>query len=88
MKSTELIKELQDCMRADGPFGDDEEAQEYITQYLDDQLIYTSDIIDLAQEYGAIDDGELIGRFYDDLTNDIYTSVDINDYTTPDEEDD
>ena len=86
MKSTELIKELQDCMAADGPFGDDEEAQEYITQYLDDQLIYTSDIIDLAQEYGAIDDGELIGRFYDDLSNDIYNTVDTSEYITLDDE--
>lgn len=46
-----------------------------IAETIDSQLIYSSDILDLANYYGVLDDSELIDKFIDDLYNDIYSGV-------------
>ena len=42
-----------------------------VWETIDEGLIYSRDIWSLAEHYGVIDDGELIGRFYDNLYSDI-----------------
>lgn len=53
---------------------------------IDDGLIYSRDIWDLAEHYGVIDDIELIDKYYDYLYEDIYNKlaeVDLEEcYTT------
>lgn len=61
-----------DSMYTDGNYGDLEDC---VSQALDDGLIYSKDIWDLAEHYGVIDDSELIERFYEDLWNDVYSEV-------------
>lgn len=51
------------------------EVDDAISNAINDGLIYTKDIIDLAEHYGVIDSGELIERFVDDLYNDIYSKI-------------
>lgn len=46
-----------------------------IAETIDSQLIYSSDILDLANYYGVLDDSELIDKFIEDLYNDIYAGV-------------
>lgn len=46
-----------------------------IAETIDSQLIYSSDILDLANYYGVLDDSELIDKFIDSLYSDIYSGV-------------
>ena len=69
----DVIDDLVD--RAMGYVHDDYSAEDAIHQAIDDGLIYTRDIIDLAEHYGVIDTNELFDRFYEDLFNDMYTDV-------------
>ena len=69
----DVIDDLVD--RAMGYVRDDYSAEDAIHQAIDDGLIYTKDIIDLAEHYGVIDTNELFDRFYEDLFNDMYTNV-------------
>lgn len=69
----DVIDDLVD--RAMGYVHDDYSAEDAIHQAIDDGLIYTRDIIDLAEHYGVIDTSELFDRFYEDLFNDMYTEV-------------
>lgn len=69
----DVIDDLVD--RAMGYVHDDYSAEDAIHQAIDDGLIYTRDIIDLAEHYGVIDTSELFNNFYEDLFNDMYTEV-------------
>lgn len=70
----DVIDDLVD--RAKGYItGEDYSIESAIETAIDDGLIYTKDIIDLAEHYGYIDDSELIQKFYDDLYNDMYNEL-------------
>lgn len=73
-----------DSLYTDGNYGDLEDC---VSQALDDGLIYSKDIWDLADHYGVIDDSELIDRFYEELWNDVYDEV-YQTHLTDDEEED
>ena len=64
--------------RAKSYVDDGYDLDDAINTAIDDGLIYTSDVLDLAQKYGVVNDSELIGLFYDDLYNDMYG--DLEDY--------
>ena len=51
------------------------DVDECIRQAIDDGLIYSKDVWDLAEHYGVVEDSELIERYYEDLYNDIYARV-------------
>lgn len=72
-KGEDIINDLID--RAKSWIDDGYDTDDAVRQAIDDGLIYGRDIIDLAEHYGVIDDGELIERFYDDLFNDMYGEV-------------
>lgn len=65
---------LQDLIdRAKIKYDDDntKDIDDIVWETIDEGLIYSRDIWNLAEHYGVIDDGELIGRFYDNLYSDI-----------------
>ena len=65
---------LQDLIdRAKIKYNDDntKDIDDIVWETIDEGLIYSRDIWNLAEHYGVIDDGELIERFYDDLYSDI-----------------
>ena len=65
---------LQDLIdRAKIKYNDDntKDIDDIVWETIDEGLIYSRDIWNLAEHYGVIDDGELIGRFYDNLYSDI-----------------
>lgn len=72
-KGEDIINDLID--RAKSWIDDGYDTDDAVRQAIDDGLIYGRDVIDLAEHYGVIDDGELIERFYDDLFNDMYGEV-------------
>jgi hypothetical protein len=65
----DIIDDLVD--RAKGWISDGYSVGDAIERSIDDGLIYTRDIIDLADHYGYIDDAELIDKFYGDLKADM-----------------
>ena len=67
----DLAERAQDMIN-DGGYGD---VSDCISQAIDDGLIYSDDIIELAKHYGVLDDGELISSYYDDLFDDVYALV-------------
>lgn len=86
-KGEDVISDLvdrADSMYTDGNYGDLEDC---VSQALDDGLIYSKDIWDLAEHYGVIDDSELIDRFYEELWNDVYDEV-YQTHLTDDEDED
>jgi len=44
---------------------------------IDQQLIYTSDIIALLEHYGSIDDSTIIESYYDELFSDVLNGLDV-----------
>lgn len=76
-KGDDIIADL--VARAQGYIDDGVDVEESIESAIDDGLIYISDIIDLADHYGVIDNGELIGKFYGDLYTDIADRVEEKD---------
>lgn len=86
-KGDDVIDDLVDRAQSlinDGNYGDKSEC---VSQAIDDGLIYSRDIIDLAEHYGVIDDSELIERYYEDLYNDVYSRVEEPEEEEEDEED-
>lgn len=74
-KGEDVIADLVDRAQSlidDGNYGD---VDDCIRQAIDDGLIYSRDIWDLAEHYGVVDDSELIERYYEELFNDIYSQV-------------
>lgn len=71
-----IIDDLVDranSMIKDGGYGD---VDDCIRQAIDDGLIYSADIRELADHYDTLpEDSELIEGFYDELYNDIYSRV-------------
>lgn len=87
-KGEDVIDDLADRAQSllnDGGYGDKEDC---VRQAIDDGLIYTRDIWDLAEHYGVVEDSELINRYYEDLFNDVYSKVeDVEDEEEETEED-
>lgn len=86
---------LQDLIeRAKIKYNDDNtrDIDDIVWETIDEGLIYSRDIWNLAEHYGVIDDGELIERFYDDLYSDIkeelesYSGEEEEEGTSEDEE--
>ena len=72
----DIIDDLTD--RAKMKIEEGEEVDDAVWQAIDEGLIYTKDIFDLAEHYGSIEDSDLIESFYDDLYNDIMNGLDID----------
>ena len=53
--------------------GDD--IEDAVARAIDDHLIYDEDIIELAQNYGALDTSDLLDKFYDELFADLVSRV-------------
>ena len=81
----DVIEDLED--RAKGYIDDGYEVEEAINQAIDDGLIYTKDIIDLAEHYGVIDTSELFNNFYEYLFNDMHADLIEYESDEEDEED-
>lgn len=77
----DLVDRAQSLMDS-RDYGDKEDC---VRQAIDDGLIYSKDIWDLAEHYGVVDDSELIERYYEELFNDVYSQVEESD--EDDEED-
>ena len=72
----DLIDRAQ-SMYDDGGYGDIEDC---VRQAIDDGLIYSDDILELAQHYGTMpDDSELIEGFYEELFTDVYNGIEEKD---------
>ena len=75
-KGQDVLDDLID--RAKSWVSDGYDIEEATHNAIDDGLIYSRDIIDLAEHYGVLDDSELISRFEEDLFNDIYNALSEN----------
>ena len=53
----------------------DSDIEEAVSDAIDGGLIYYDDIVELADAYGAINYGELVDRFVDELANDMGTQL-------------
>ena len=72
----DLIDRAQ-SMYDDGGYGDIEDC---VRQAIDDGLIYSDDILALAQHYGTMpDDSELVEGFYEELFTDVYNGIEEKD---------
>lgn len=69
----DVFQDLVD--RAEGWMDDGDDKDEAVMHAIDDGLIYTRDIIDVAFHYGAIDDSELLNKCFEDLYSDLYAAV-------------
>ena len=67
----DLVERAQDMLK-DGGYGD---INDCVAQAIDDGLIYTDDIYELARHYGTLEDSEIIESYYDDLFNDVASRV-------------
>lgn len=65
----DLVDRVEDWM------DEGHDKDEAIIGAINDGLIYTRDIIDVAFHYGAIDDGELLSNCFEDLYEDLYDAV-------------
>lgn len=83
-RGEEVLDDLIDRAKGwiDSGYDDIEEAVE---RAIDDGLIYTQDVIDLADHYGVIDEDELRNKMYDDVFSDVYEAV--KDYRSDEDED-
>lgn len=70
----DVFEDLKDRAISEMEEGNDKD--EAIMRAIDDGLIYTRDIIDVAWHYGAINDSELFERFYEELFDDLYGAID------------
>lgn len=61
--------------RAESFMDDSYTKDDAIMRAIDDGLIYTRDIIDVAYHYGAINDSELLNNCFEDLYSDLYSAV-------------
>lgn len=71
-----VIDDLID--RANTLIKEGHDSSDAVSEAIDEGLIYTQDIFDLAEHYGSIEDSDLIESFYDDLYNDIMNGLDID----------
>lgn len=71
-KSDDIIDDLLD--RAKSWISDGYDKEEAVERAIDDGLIYTKDILDLAEVY--LDVSKLLGEFYEDLYNDLLAKLD------------
>ena len=69
----DVFQDLVD--RAESWMDDGDDKDEAVMHAIDDGLIYTRDIIDVAFHYGAIDDSELLNKCFEDLYSDLYAAV-------------
>lgn len=69
----DIIDNIVDSILSDKDNYDDLDS--VIAEDINNSLIYSEDILTLAQHYGVIDDSELIDKFYDNLYSDIYNKV-------------
>ena len=69
----DVFQDLVD--RAESWMDDGDDKDEAVMHAIDDGLIYTRDIIDVAFHYGAIDAGELLDKCFEDLYSDLYNAV-------------
>ena len=77
--------------RAQSMYDDSEycNIDECVAQAIDDGLIYSDDILELAKHYGTLpDDSDLISDFYEDLFSDIYAGIEEHEEEEEDEEED
>lgn len=73
--ATDIIDDLIDRARLIYKDDDDPDIHEVVMQAIDEGLIYTKDIIELAYSYGVIDGGELIDKFIDDLSYEVQAGL-------------
>lgn len=74
-RASDIIYDLVDRARLIYEDDDDPDIHEVVMQAIDDGLIYTKDIVELAYSYGVIDGGELIDKFIDDLSYEVQTGL-------------
>lgn len=72
-KGEDVIADLVD--RAEGYMDDEYDIEDAINQAIDDGLIYSKDIWDLAEHYGVVEDSELLDRYYTMLYDDMYDKL-------------
>lgn len=88
-KTQDLTSDIKGYLESDGPFNNEDDVQEYIIGCIDNALIYTSDVLEFAQEYDAMpDDAELISNFIEALMGDVLSAIDADEYIAEEEEDD
>ena len=71
-----IIDDLID--RAKSLIEEGHDADDAVSEAIDEGLIYTDDIFALAQHYGSIDDSTLLESYYEDLYSDIYNGLDLD----------
>lgn len=69
----DLISKFVDYVKMD--IDDGYDVDDAVTDILNNQLIYSKDILTLAQHYGVLDDSELLDKYYEDLYNDLYNAA-------------
>lgn len=69
----DLIRKFVDYVKMD--IDDGYDVDDAVTDILNNQLIYSKDILTLAQHYGVLDDSELLDKYYEDLYNDLYNAA-------------
>ena len=78
----DLIERAQ-SMYDEGGYGDIDEC---VAQAIDEGLIYSDDILELAKHYGTLpDDSDLIAEFYDELSSDVYSGIEEHEESDEDE---
>ena len=78
----DLVERAQ-SMYDDGGYGDIDDC---VAQAIDDGLIYSDDILELAKHYGTLpDDSDLIAEFYDELSSDVYSGIEEHEDSDEDE---
>jgi len=82
-KGESVIDDLVE--RATSMIDEGEDVDDAVRQAIDDGLIYTDDIYELAKHYGSLNDSDIIESYYEDLYSDVYSQVE--DYIPNREED-
>ena len=78
----DLIERAQ-SMYDEGGYGDIDEC---VAQAIDEGLIYSDDILELAKHYGTLpDDSDLIAEFYDELSSDVYSGIEEHEESDEDD---
>ena len=68
------VDEIIDVFESDAPYADEDEARAALDDCIDNELIYSDDVFDIARDY--VEDQTLIDMFIEEFTDDVYSAVD------------
>lgn len=80
------IYEIVNTVKLDAPYDSDDDLQEAINSAIDDALIYTQDVFEIAADY--VSDRDIVPMFIDEFYDDVVSQIDRSSLVKGDDEDD